>query len=307
MSESVCKFTDKFSRKRKYRVRNDEESEAIEEDIQIIDTKKKKPDHQALKNEPSKQDHKSSDCDSDDDSKKLSVNYKSRVTQNQEKDDQGATRTYELDTETGKDAQAVFERSQVINKNLKGKEDDKVYRGMNNYTQYYEKKDTAAGNAASGKVRRGPIRAPNHLRATVRWDYQPDICKDYKETGYCGFGDSCKFLHDRSDYKHGWQLERDAKLGLDKTEDMKHYEVSSDEEDDFPFKCYICRQSFTNPMVTKCKHYFCEACILKHLKKTHKCFVCETNTDGIIKPARELVSKLKKKFEEKLANGDESS
>lgn len=36
--------------------------------------------------------------------------------------------------------------------------------------------------------RKGPIRAPAHLRATVRWDYQPDICKDYKETGYCGFG-----------------------------------------------------------------------------------------------------------------------
>lgn len=37
-------------------------------------------------------------------------------------------------------------------------------------------------------VRKGPIRAPEHLRATVRWDYQPDICKDYKETGFCGFG-----------------------------------------------------------------------------------------------------------------------
>ena len=36
--------------------------------------------------------------------------------------------------------------------------------------------------------RKGPIRAPAHLRATVRWDYQPDICKDYKETGFCGFG-----------------------------------------------------------------------------------------------------------------------
>lgn len=59
---------------------------------------------------------------------------------------------------------------------------------MNNYAQYYKKKDTAAGNASSGMVRKGPIRAPAHLRATVRWDYQPDICKDYKETGYCGFG-----------------------------------------------------------------------------------------------------------------------
>lgn len=25
-----------------------------------------------------------------------------------------------------------------------------------------------------------------------RFDYQPDICKDYKETGRCGYGDSCK-------------------------------------------------------------------------------------------------------------------
>ena len=29
----------------------------------------------------------------------------------------------------------------------------------------------------------GPVRAPAHLRVSVRWDYQPDICKDYKETG----------------------------------------------------------------------------------------------------------------------------
>lgn len=71
---------------------------------------------------------------------------------------------------------------------LEGKEDDKIYRGLNNYAQYYKKKDTAAGNASSGMVRKGPIRAPSNIRATVRWDYQPDICKDYKETGFCGFG-----------------------------------------------------------------------------------------------------------------------
>lgn len=71
---------------------------------------------------------------------------------------------------------------------MEGKEDDKVYRGQNNYLQYYEHKDTVQGNASSGMNRKGPIRAPLHLRATVRWDYQPDICKDWKETGYCGFG-----------------------------------------------------------------------------------------------------------------------
>jgi len=38
---------------------------------------------------------------------------------------------------------------------LKGKEDDSVYRGINNYAQYFEKRDTAAGNASSGMVRYG--------------------------------------------------------------------------------------------------------------------------------------------------------
>ena len=55
----------------------------------------------------------------------------------------------------------------------------------------------------------GPVKAPVFIRQSVRFDYQPDVCKDYKETGYCGFGDACKFVHDRSDYKSGWQLEKE--------------------------------------------------------------------------------------------------
>lgn len=53
-------------------------------------------------------------------------------------------------------------------------------------------------------VRKGPIRAPANLRATVRWDYQPDICKDYKETGFCGFGGLhifCKFVNSMNLFK----------------------------------------------------------------------------------------------------------
>lgn len=168
--------------------------------------------------------------------------------------DQGATATNEMDTEQDRDAQAIFEKSLEINKELEGKADDKIYRGLNNYAQYYKKKDTAAGNASSGMVRKGPIRAPAHLRATVRWDYQPDICKDFKETGFCGFGDSCKFLHDRSDYKAGWQLEQEHAAGARGTAesdgDDTKYEIHSDEES-LPFKCFICRQTFVDPIVTK--------------------------------------------------------
>lgn len=198
-----------------------------------------------------------SSSESDDgDEGKISVSYKSKRTHAIDGPrDQGATATNEVETELDRDAQAIYEKSLQINKEQEGKADDKVYRGMNNYTQFYKKRDTAAGNASSGMVRKGPMRAPAHLRATVRWDYQPDVCKDYKETGFCGFGDSCKFLHDRSDYKHGWQLEQEGGAShkndddSDDGDDTK-YEIHSDEED-LPFKCIICRQSFVDPIVTK--------------------------------------------------------
>lgn len=61
---------------------------------------------------------------------------------------------------------------------------------------------------AAGRAQ-GPLRACAHVRPTTMFDYQPNICKDYKQTGYCGYGDSCKFLHDRGDYKLGWQLEKE--------------------------------------------------------------------------------------------------
>ncbi|XP_019522090.1 PREDICTED: RING finger protein 113A-like, partial [Hipposideros armiger] len=132
----------------------------------------------------------------------LSVVYKStHLVKPVGPEDMGATAVYEMDTEKERDLQAIFERSQKIQEELRVKDDDKIYRGISNCQKYMKPKDTSVGSAYSGMVRKGPIRAPKHLRATVCWDYQPDICKDYKETGFCGFGDSCKFLHDRSDYK----------------------------------------------------------------------------------------------------------
>jgi RING finger protein 113A len=65
----------------------------------------------------------------------------------------GATATIEIDTDMKNDQQTIFERAKKINEDLKGKADDKIYRGINNYQQFYEKKDTAQGNASSGLVR----------------------------------------------------------------------------------------------------------------------------------------------------------
>jgi RING finger protein 113A len=42
-----------------------------------------------------------------------------------------------------------------------------------------EKRDVMDRKAASI----GPIKAPTNVRITQRFDYQPDICKDFKETG----------------------------------------------------------------------------------------------------------------------------
>lgn len=62
----------------------------------------------------------------------------------------------------------------------------------------------------------GPTRMPRHIRSTIVFDYQPDICEDYRKTGYCGRGDNCKFLHDRGDYKSGYQLEKEYEEDLRK-------------------------------------------------------------------------------------------
>ncbi|PAA92415.1 hypothetical protein BOX15_Mlig008356g1, partial [Macrostomum lignano] len=156
---------------------------------------------------------------------------------------------------------------------------------------------SGGGGDLMRRALRGPVRAPANLRVTVRWDYQPDICKDYKETGYCTFGDSCKFLHDRSDYKHGWQLEREYNEGTYGQDDNTDYTIrdGSDAEEDsdgLPFRCFICRDSFTAPVVTKCGHYFCEKCALERFRKTARCFVCNTDTKGVFNPAKELIKKL---------------
>ncbi|NWW59238.1 R113A protein, partial [Ifrita kowaldi] len=232
---------------------------------------------------------------SEDPAKEIGVTYKSsRSVKGGGPEDMGATAVCERDTEKEKDAQGVFERSQKIQEELRGKEDDKIYRGINNYQKYVKPKVTSMGNASSGTVRKGPIRAREHLRVTVRWDYQPDICKDYKESGSCGFGDSCKFLHDRSDYKHGWQMERELDEGCYGINNNKNYEVNSEEEDT-PSKCFICSGSFKNPVVTKCRHRFCESCALQHHRKSQRCCLCGKQTNRVFNPAKELTAKLGKR------------
>eukprot|EP00371_Babesia_bovis_P002232 XP_001610879.1 zinc finger protein [Babesia bovis T2Bo] len=128
----------------------------------------------------------------------------------EDKNDQRATSTYEIDTEVSRDHRSILERNAEIGKQILNNElEDGVYRGRGAYRPVMNVRE---GSIAAAKYTGlyGPVRASmTNVRTTLRIDYQPDVCKDYKETGYCGFGDSCKFLHDRSDYKSGWQIENE--------------------------------------------------------------------------------------------------
>jgi RING finger protein 113A len=192
----------------------------------------------------------------------------------QVQNDSRATATLETETEFTKDARAIRERVlKQGEESLKGKNpgDEKLYKGIHGYTDHkagFRREHTISGEKAGGA--HGPLRASAHVRSSIRFDYQPDICKDYKETGYCGYGDACKFMHDRGDYKSGWQMEREwqesekkRKNNLARGLAEEDEEEADSDEDALPFACYICRQPFEDPVVTRCKHYFCEHCALK--------------------------------------------
>ncbi|KAG8650752.1 zinc finger CCCH domain-containing protein 1 [Manihot esculenta] len=223
--------------------------------------------------------------------------------------DSRATSTLETETEFSKDARAIRERAlKQAEEALKGKNpssgNEKVYKGIHRYTDHkagFRREQTISSEKAGGA--HGPLRASAHIRVSARFDYQPDICKDYKETGYCGYGDACKFMHDRGDYKPGWQLEkeweeaekirkRNLALGEDGGGSIEQSDEDEDDDDSLPFACFICRQPFVDPVVTKCKHYFCEHCALKHHAKNKKCFVCNQPTLGIFNAAHEIRKKM---------------
>jgi RING finger protein 113A len=102
--------------------------------------------------------------------------------------------------------------------------DDGLYHGQKSYKSHIKKSQEVPKS-----MRTGPVRSNNStIRTVTIVDYQPDVCKDYKgrsstffsfvcvltdipssETGFCGFGDTCKFLHDRGTcashvLRHAW-------------------------------------------------------------------------------------------------------
>jgi RING finger protein 113A len=168
------------------------------------------------------------------------------------------------------------------------------------------------GDQVRNKFHAGPIRAAAHVRVTARFDYQPDICKDYKETGFCGYGDTCIYLHDRGDTISGWQLEQQweeqQKLKKEKQDrEMHNFALGNREgngksdddavivDDGLPFACHLCREHFKEPVVTNCLHYFCESCIMNHVRTVSEaCPICGKDTGSVFNLPSKLISKKRK-------------
>lgn len=310
-SDQVCNFFRKPAKNRNIRKREISEIGEDEDSIgdsSLMQTKKKLPqaDNKLhFSNGPSK---RSMSSEQESESKAQIFQFESSK-EIQVQGDNKATATLETETEFSKDARAIRERVlKQSAESLKGKSKDsgseKLYKGIHGYTDFkagFRREQTVASEKAGGS--HGPLRASAHIRVSARFDYQPDICKDYKETGYCGYGDSCKFMHDRGDYKSGWQLEKEwdetekarkRNLALKGDDDIDGEPEDEDDDDDdaLPFACFICRQPFVDPVVTRCKHYFCEHCALKHHAKNKKCFVCNQATNGIFNTAQEIKKRM---------------
>ncbi|KAJ7091968.1 hypothetical protein B0H15DRAFT_948163 [Mycena belliarum] len=168
---------------------------------------------------------------------------------------------------------------------------DGQYRGQSAYHSHLKK-----SSEVPKAMRVGPQRSTTTIRTVTIVDYQPDVCKDYKETGYCGFGDTCKFLHDRGTYLAGWQLDKLAETAQKQVGDA---DSDSDSDEDVPFACLICRKHYTDPIVTRCGHYFCSACAIKRFAKTPKCLACGAPTGGIFNRADKILEKINKKKQDK--------
>ncbi|KAJ7646782.1 hypothetical protein FB45DRAFT_891389 [Roridomyces roridus] len=199
-----------------------------------------------------------------------------------------------LDILAGDEAEAL-----LLSKRRRTEDGDEVeplsadgqYRGQAAYHTHLKAKEVPKA------MRVGPTRNASTIRTVTIVDYQPDVCKDYKETGYCGFGDTCKFLHDRGTYLAGWQLDKLAENAAKNPGDPES--DSDSDEEDVPFACLICRKHYTDPIVTRCGHYFCSACAIKRFAKTPKCLACGAPTGGMFNRADKILEKINKKKTEK--------
>jgi len=129
--------------------------------------------------------------------------------------------------------------------------------------------------------RYGPSSAPAFVRATTITDYNPNLCKDYNQTGYCGYGDSCIYIHDRTTYVSGNVLDQrwDAMISSKKKTKVPKQQ---EEEAAITTCCLVCKTVSNLLVKTRCNHIFCETCAYARFNKgITSCEECGAQTLGI--------------------------
>jgi RING finger protein 113A len=84
-----------------------------------------------------------------------------------------------IETELSRDSHALLEKKIAASENPEAASSGSTYQGNASYANYVKGKESY-GSSAVDKIRTGPMRANTHFRVTSRFDYQPDVCKDYK-------------------------------------------------------------------------------------------------------------------------------
>ena len=72
------------------------------------------------------------------------------------------------------------------------------------------------------------------------------------------------------------------------TTQNKDAQVDNGIPEDIPFAYMICRKPYTNPVITRCGHCFCEKCALARFKTVPNCATCGLGTNGSFNSARKL-------------------
>jgi RING finger protein 113A len=128
--------------------------------------------------------------------RQATAGYKSKKAKLESSDSEADVE--EQDEQAGQDFRVKFAANRTVNAEdevVTGEEaallaetlaarDDGLYHGQKAYRS----------QLPSGSTKYTALAGPSNIRQITITDYQPDVCKDYKETGFCGFGDSCKFV-----------------------------------------------------------------------------------------------------------------